>query len=639
MKRILLALLVLPQIVLAQFNSSLFSLEHNNRNAAKTIQSHINVSRDTTLAINVRETISGLSISGKAMLGNNESSFIRITLEDDYNYEYLVYESFPLISESKTEKIDNNSIETLWLEDIKPKCLRIYIKDATIQLDAINYLTEKKSERGNVDVVKLQEAQCQYIAKLLNRHLEERNMTWRAGVTSVATKTYEEKKGMFGGKVPALYGFDYYIGGIFVMPDETPNSSSPNATQSGTRSQYVTEWDWRNRHGRNWMTSVKDQGGCNSCWAFSSLGVIESYINLYYNNPQIDGYDLSEEEIISCIDGYRCTLGNTQQVALDYVKQNGVVLESCFPYSATVMSCSIKCGDPSEIISIADYQLFYNSLGEEYIKERLYRAPITFGIHSWWHFMVLCGYKTIQVGDIIQTGRNNNDTIVINEQSSLIGNTAWLLKNSWGSNWGNNGYAYVTVDLSDIYGLYYLTGDITSLLHSNSDVLCEDRDGDGYYFWGIGNKPSNSPTWVPDVADGNDNDCSQGQLYLTDPYTIGSLESLTPSSNTPITISGNTYYSSRYSVYSNINITSGGTLTVSNILNLFGRVTITIQSGGHLIIDGGVITNANIIFASGGKLTIKNGGKLVMRTSTNFYAPIGALLDITNGEILRSNEF
>lgn len=144
MKRILLALLVLPQIVLAQFNSSLFSLEHNNRNAAKTIQSHINVSRDTTLAINVRETISGLSISGKAMLGNNESSFIRITLEDDYNYEYLVYESFPLISESKTEKIDNNSIETLWLEDIKPKCLRIYIKDATIQLDAINYLTEKK---------------------------------------------------------------------------------------------------------------------------------------------------------------------------------------------------------------------------------------------------------------------------------------------------------------------------------------------------------------------------------------------------------------------------------------------------------------------------------------------------------------
>jgi hypothetical protein len=72
---------------------------------------------------------------------------------------------------------------------------------------------------------------------------------------------------------------------------------------------------------------------------------------------------------------------------------------------------------------------------------------------------------------------------------------------------------------------------------------------------------------------------------------------------------------------------------------LFGRVTITVQSGGHLVIDGGVITNANITFASGGKLTIKNGGKLVMRTNTDFYVPTGALVDITSGEILRSNDF
>ena len=74
-------------------------------------------------------------------------------------------------------------------------------------------------------------------------------------------------------------------------------------------------------------------------------------------------------------------------------------------------------------------------------------------------------------------------------------------------------------------------------------------------------------------------------------------------------------------------------------MNLFGRVTVTIESGGELVIDGGVVTNADINMASGGKITLINGGKLVMRTNTDFIVPTGALADIQDGEILRSNDF
>ena len=58
-----------------------------------------------------------------------------------------------------------------------------------------------------------------------------------------------------------------------------------------------------------------------------------------------------------------------------------------------------------------------------------------------------------------------------------------------------------------------------------------------------------------------------------------------------------------------------------------------------MIIDGGVLTNAKISLQPGGKITIINGGKIVMRTNTDFSAPVGAIIDIQNGEIIRSNDF
>ena len=89
-----------------------------------------------------------------------------------------------------------------------------------------------------------------------------------------------------------------YLGLIF-----DPNTTKKQRDESGTykeKSECVPDFfDWRSQHNQNYMTPIRNQGGCGSCWAFATIGALEGHINAYYNNPTID-IDLSEEDLVSC---------------------------------------------------------------------------------------------------------------------------------------------------------------------------------------------------------------------------------------------------------------------------------------------------------------------------------------------------
>ena len=87
MKKIIWALLFLPQITLAQYNSKLFTL--NAESDANTICVEKSFITDTTLVLNIASPLSELVISGNAKL-KDENSYIRVVLRDKHNYDYLV---------------------------------------------------------------------------------------------------------------------------------------------------------------------------------------------------------------------------------------------------------------------------------------------------------------------------------------------------------------------------------------------------------------------------------------------------------------------------------------------------------------------------------------------------------------------
>jgi len=221
--------------------------------------------------------------------------------------------------------------------------------------------------------------------------------------------------------------------------------------------------------------------------------------NLYFN--QFLDLDLSEQDALSCSGAGNCD-GGWPGETLDYFQSTGVVDETCFAYSATDQSCSNKCSSPDELIKISG-KISFGSSSHPKTDDTLKRmiienGPISGGIRTLLHAMTLVGFKDSE------------------------GKTIWIFKNSWGDRWGgklngkwggdgqgNNGYAHVKLDISNIGWTHAIQTPIIS--SSNYSINCEDNDGDQYCNWGISkNKPSTCPSFCKAQPDCDDSNPSAG---------------------------------------------------------------------------------------------------------------------------------
>ncbi len=452
-------------------------------------------------------TIFGLGVKADISF-NDEKSLVRIILVDQLNNEYLVYETYPLLEAQSSFSIDNLCEETGILEAVRPQSLRIEITNATVSVKSITYATDM--DKGlDIKKIKKDKKNLQNNRKIqqINNSISIRGLAWVAGNTQVSELTYTEKKKLYGQSCfPS--GFEYYVGGVV-------QAGNGVSLKSATASTIVENWDWRNRHGKNWITAVKDQGSCGSCWAFAVTGATEAMVNVFFN--QILNLDLSEQDILSCSNAGDCNGGNPGN-ALNYIMNTGIVDEKCFLYAATALSCSNKSNNPTELVKISGKIDFGTSLypnNEEVLKRMLIEmGPISGGLHDWRHAMVLAGYKVVREGDkFCYKGLDLKLSYkTVYPGDPLIGKTVWIFKNSWGTNFGDEGYVYVETAITNIESTHAIKTPITSVV-KNYQVICEDRDADGYYWWGLGPKPANCPS-SPAAPDGDDSDATRGPIDI-----------------------------------------------------------------------------------------------------------------------------
>lgn len=585
--------------------------------------------------------IDGITISGHLTL-QNRHSLARVILVDLVGNEYLLYEGRYWGNDALVQNFEDMAIETAHMVQTSPAYLKIAINHATLYIEKIKYSVaspSRKSDDSNALRSERHERLVMYSAWKSDKwrnYNAIKGVPWVAYETPESQLSYSEKKQFYGITDDNfnLYGLEHYAGGYFVFPDTAQAEYIPRSRNRDT-SQFVDHFDWRDRHGKNWMTSVRNQRepyepiyGNGGCWAFAAVAAVESRLNLYYN--QLLNVDLSEQEIGSCTVGDLHS-GGTSNNALYYIKGSGITTETCFPFdNNNTIPCSNKCINPDTLITITDtITIGYN---ETTLKQELIaHGPYASYISRITHYMCLSGFGTVHAGDsLCLVAEGTAETwMIIAEGNPYIGSTYWIYKNSYGVNHNVNGYHYAILENPNyMRNNSAPTYPIRTSALSDSDIAVTDADNDGYYFWGLGPKPSHCPICCPDIPDGDDSDPTKGEM---DSY--GNFAPYTFPYPT-VTITNDTTWNTDMIQCGNVVIANNATLTITAELTMNPAATITIQNGGTLVVNAGSILNAEIDMQTLARLRLLNNGTLHIKQDKDFNVPFGAEADIVHGMVL-----
>lgn len=216
---------------------------------------------------------------------------------------------------------------------------------------------------------------------------------------------------------------------------QSNDDGSPNPTQCYQPSQGDTlnitvgpditdSVDWR---ARGAVTSVKNQGGCQSDYAFSTTGAVEGFYAINHGTLR----SLSEQQIVDCSANQGCS-GGTVPASLQYIiDEGGIATEATYPYTAHQGVCR----------SVVELDVGVSTFipvppkNEIALAQQVAQQPVSAKLSIGQWFVDYRG------------GVSNPDCSADTEYQNvlIVGYTSeyWIIKNSYGSSWGAQGYLYL----------------------------------------------------------------------------------------------------------------------------------------------------------------------------------------------------
>jgi cathepsin C len=208
-------------------------------------------------------------------------------------------------------------------------------------------------------------------------------------------------------------------------------------------SQLPDSFDWRDRDGEDFVSPIRNQGQCGSCYAFASMAMMESRLRVLTNNSlQVV---LSPQDVVGCSEySQGCEGGFPYLIAGKYAQDFGAVEESCFPYTGKDSDC-ISETSCTRYYGTDYYYIggYYGACNEPQMRLELVKnGPIAVSFEVLNDFMNYKGgiYRHTGLTDGFNPWEITNHAVLVVGYGSEGGVPFWIVKNSWGEDWGEEGY-------------------------------------------------------------------------------------------------------------------------------------------------------------------------------------------------------
>ena len=233
---------------------------------------------------------------------------------------------------------------------------------------------------------------------------------------------------------------DQFVSGGFIKNKHSTRSAvgigAACSAFSGTGAAVPESVDWRSKGA---VTGVKDQGQCGSCWSFSASGAMEGAWAI----SKGELVSISEQELVDCA-GLRYSSsgcnGGQMDGAFKFGIENGMCSESSYAYTSGVSQTGGSCQKCSAVVSFAEcFDVKAND--QLALKEAVSRQPVAIAIEADTKYFQ--SYSSGVLTAATCGTSLDHGVLIVGYGAESDGTKWWLVKNSWATSWGDQGYVKI----------------------------------------------------------------------------------------------------------------------------------------------------------------------------------------------------